>query len=111
MCEEGRVEITVSLVQYPEGSPYVQIEVKDNGVGMSADVQSKIFDPFFTTKSEGTGLGLTMIESIVQEGNGRLDLHSVEESGTSFTLQFPFVEQLSFSQPSLDETFKQILVK
>ena len=69
----------------------VQIEVKDNGCGMNTDVQEMVFEPFFTTKSEGTGLGLTMTQSILQDAKGNISIHSIEEQGTCFTLQFPYV--------------------
>ena len=70
----------------------VQVRIRDNGTGMSADVQAKIFQPFFTTKpvGEGTGLGLSMSHDIVTTGHGgTLTVHSREGEGTEFVLSLP----------------------
>lgn len=77
---------------FPEGVPgdYVALRVSDTGVGMNADTQKKIFDPFFTTKSEanGTGLGLTMVDTIVKHHQGAVDVVSAPGQGTTVTLYF-----------------------
>ncbi|SHJ66719.1 Tetratricopeptide repeat-containing protein [Hymenobacter daecheongensis DSM 21074] len=70
----------------------VQIEVHDNGLGMSAEVQRKIFQPFFTTKppGEGTGLGLSLsYDSIVTGHGGTLAVSSQEGQGTDVTICLP----------------------
>jgi len=73
------------------GEGCVELRVSDNGTGMSADVKEKIFDPFFTTKSrgQGTGLGLAMVYSIVQNHGGILSVESDEGVGTTFKIIFP----------------------
>ncbi|GAA4039627.1 hypothetical protein GCM10022409_26690 [Hymenobacter glaciei] len=70
----------------------VEIRVKDNGTGMSAEVQSKIFQPFFTTKptGEGTGLGLSLSHDIITQGHGgTLAVESQPGQGTTFTISIP----------------------
>ena len=70
----------------------VQIQVSDNGTGMSAAVQAKIFQPFFTTKptGEGTGLGLSLAHDIVAQGHGgTLSVESQEGKGTTFSVNLP----------------------
>ena len=70
----------------------VQIQVSDNGTGMSAAVQAKIFQPFFTTKAlgEGTGLGLSLSFDIVTTGHGgTLVAESEEGVGTEFVVTLP----------------------
>jgi hypothetical protein len=73
------------------GDACVELLVSDSGTGMSAEVREKIFDPFFTTKSrgQGTGLGLAMVYSIVQNHGGVLSVESEEGVGTSFRITFP----------------------
>jgi signal transduction histidine kinase len=73
------------------GQPCVELLVSDNGTGMSDQVRKKIFDPFFTTKSrgQGTGLGLSMVYSIVQNHGGALSVESEEGEGTCFRVLFP----------------------
>jgi len=69
---------------------YLRIIVKDNGKGMSPQTVKRIFDPFFTTKERlGTGLGLTMVYSIVNRHGGEIVVDSQEGQGTSFKIKFP----------------------
>ena len=69
---------------------YVELEICDNGVGMTADVREHIFDPFFSTKGEeGTGLGLSQVYGFVQRSNGAVLVHSEPGRGSCFTLLFP----------------------
>jgi len=70
----------------------VQIQVSDNGTGMTAAVQPKIFQPFFTTKpaGEGTGLGLSLAHDIITKGHGgSLVVESQEGVGSTFSIGLP----------------------
>lgn len=70
----------------------VQIQIRDNGIGMSEDVKQRSFDHLFTTKlvGEGTGLGLAISRQIVVEKHrGTLDVESELGKGTEFTIQIP----------------------
>ena len=70
---------------------WFNISIKDNGCGMSNEVQSKIFHPFFSTKSngKGSGLGLFISYGTVQRHGGTISVESVENVGTLFVLSFP----------------------
>ncbi len=72
---------------------FIQIEVRDSGIGISEKVCKKIFDPFYTTKSSGTGLGLSIVYQIVKEHGGRIDVQSKENEGTVFTILLPAYNQ------------------
>ena len=69
----------------------VQIEIRDNGRGIPADIQQRIFDPFFTTKpvGKGTGLGLSISYNIIKKHNGKLECKSEVGVGTTFTVTLP----------------------
>jgi len=69
----------------------VEIQIEDNGCGMSPETLDKIFDPFFTTKpvGSGTGLGLSISYGIVQRHAGSITVKSEPGKGTCFTLQLP----------------------
>jgi hemerythrin-like metal-binding protein/PAS domain S-box-containing protein len=69
--------------------PHLTLEVADNGVGMSAQVQERIFDPFFTTKFAGRGLGLSAVQGILRSHAGGILVSSREGEGTAFKLFFP----------------------
>ncbi len=72
----------------PEGH-YVQIQVQDDGCGMSEKTLAKIFDPFFTTKEHGRGLGLSACLGIVSSHHGSLGIESRTGSGTTFRVLLP----------------------
>lgn len=73
-------------------SEMVVIRIKDNGLGIPAEIQSRIFDPFFTTKpiGKGTGMGLAISYQIVTKTHqGRLQCHSAQGQGTEFEIEIP----------------------
>lgn len=69
--------------------------VKDNGHGMSDEVKSKVFEPFYTTKLEtqGTGLGLSLSKSIVEQHDGKLTLESQLGKGAVFSILMPIYKE------------------
>lgn len=70
---------------------YVQVTLKDEGCGISREIQEKIFDPYFTTKIAGTGLGLASAYSIVLKHHGHITFDSSVGKGTAFTLYLPAI--------------------
>jgi two-component system, sporulation sensor kinase A len=77
------------LIKVSEGPNRAEVSVTDDGMGMSADTLTKIFEPFFTTKSGGTGLGLPLVQRILQIHDATLKIISQEQRGTTFTVSFP----------------------
>ena len=69
--------------------PMIEVEVLDDGPGVSADFMDRIFSPFFTTKPQGTGLGLAIVRKIVDAHDGRIDLSVPPEKGTRFLVTLP----------------------
>lgn len=70
---------------------YVRLTVSDTGMGMDEDTVSHVFDPFFTTKSmgKGSGLGLTIVYTIVTQAGGCIGLQSEPGKGSTFTIHLP----------------------
>ena len=78
-------------VRVYERGPRVRIEIADTGHGIPPEVLARIFDPFFTTKptGEGTGLGLSLCRSIVEDHGGTITVESVPGHGTTFGIELP----------------------
>lgn len=67
----------------------IRAEVQDTGQGIPEEIRARIFEPFFTTKETGSGLGLDICRSIVWDYDGRLELDSVQGSGTTAVVWLP----------------------
>lgn len=83
--------------KYATVSPgmYMALSVHDTGTGMHQKTIEHAYEPFFSTKQNGrgTGLGLTIVYSIVQQHNGLIDIESEVDKGTTFTIFFPAAER------------------
>jgi len=105
----------ITIRTYHDDQRGVVVEVKDTGTGMTDRVRARIFEPLFTTKGKrGTGMGLAVSYSTVQEHDGEVDVETNLGFGTTFTLTFPpasgaeIAPELLDQQPHLDE--RRILV-
>lgn len=86
----------------------VSISVADNGIGIPADIQAYVFDPFFTTKPQGTGLGLAVVKSVVEQHGGKIELVSTQGKGTTLTLILPLHADDSSEQTDPQETQTEV---
>ena len=77
------------------------IKLIDNGSGITPENAKKIFDPFFTTKEigKGTGLGLGIVNSIIKDMNGKIEVESKINKGTMFTITLPLSEEMETIKP------------
>ena len=66
-----------------------KLAVVDNGMGLAESVQEQMFDPFFSTKSEGVGLGLAIVHSIVNAHQGKISFFSKKGVGTTVVVEIP----------------------
>lgn len=76
----------------------VIIEIMDTGIGISKENLSKIFNPFFTTFNEGTGLGLCVVQTLVNQNKGKIWIKSEENRGTEVYISFPCAESHILSE-------------
>ena len=77
------------LVETRISAHRVEISIRDNGPGMTADILARVKEPLFTTKNFGTGLGLPAVERILELHGGGLDIRSEPGAGATFTAWFP----------------------
>ncbi len=85
-CESPTVSITA---MHDATLGWLRIEVQDNGPGLSADERSRMFEPYFSSKKSGTGLGLTIVKSIVTDHRGFIRVKPADPHGTIFVLELP----------------------
>jgi signal transduction histidine kinase len=84
---EGWVKVAII-----EENDIILVSVIDNGNGISQENQDKIFVPNFTTKNSGMGLGLAMVQKIIENMNGEITFKTTPEVGTKFILKFPLIK-------------------
>ncbi len=98
--QAGVISVSTSRVQRGQGAiannaaslpdaEYVLLKVSDTGRGMTEQTKAKIFDPFFTTKFAGRGLGLAVVQGIVRDHNGAVDVISGPGQGATFQILLP----------------------
>ena len=80
-------------LQTGETSDGVWVSVTDTGGGIPQEQINRIFEPFYTTKKKGSGLGLMIVQRIVRAHNGRIDLESHVDRGTTFRVWLPLHER------------------
>lgn len=83
----GCIKLTACMSRRWPGC--VELSLADNGCGIPADRLEKVFIPFYTTKVKGTGLGLPVVQKIVQNHQGHLQVESREGEGTTFSIHLP----------------------
>jgi signal transduction histidine kinase len=83
----------IAIRSYKNGK-YVNIEVEDNGSGISEEDKDKIFVPNFSTKSSGTGLGLAITKQIIEAHQGRITFHSEINKGSVFKIELPLMNNI-----------------
>jgi len=80
---------SISIEIENHGDKMWQIKVIDTGIGMTDEVKKKLFSPNFTTKTSGTGLGLAMVQRIIDTWGGSITFESIHKVGTTFFITLP----------------------
>lgn len=79
----------ISLEVNEKNSETVEIKFRDDGLGIPVEYHNKIFNLYFTTKSNGSGIGLSIVQKIISEHNGSISVFSEPNKGTEFTISLP----------------------
>ncbi|MBI5203418.1 MAG: response regulator [Nitrospirae bacterium] len=113
MPDGGRLLIETATVGIENGAPgniragksgFIKLSVSDTGAGIDRVTQRKIFDPFFTTKEigKGTGLGLYIVHSIINNHGGYINLYSEALKGTQFNIYLPVTKETDIEEAPQD---------
>ncbi|MDL4842708.1 ATP-binding protein [Aquibacillus rhizosphaerae] len=70
-----------------------QLFIEDTGSGIPLELQESIYSPFLTNKDSGTGLGLTIVQKMIENQNGDIKLYSTSENGTTFLITLPLPKE------------------
>ena len=91
MKGKGTIKVSCTLIHDLENTniKWVEIEFSDNGCGISEENLSKVFEPYFTTKVDGTGFGLALAHKIIKDHNGKINIYSKENIGTTIRILLP----------------------
>ena len=84
VTENGRININIV-----EKIPYLEITVEDNGKGIAPENLKRIFDLYFTTTASGSGIGLSIVQKIINEHKGSISVESNVNKGTKFIINLP----------------------
>ena len=106
--DERKIEITLSKTENK-----IQITVSDNGQGIPEEIRDKVFNPFFTTKeiNKGTGIGLSLVSTIIKEHKGTIEIQTQMGLGTKFIIKLPFADASLTTETNSAQTNKQIKIK
>jgi len=99
-------DVSIIYGRVPKGE-YVKLTISDTGCGIPDNIVQKIFDPFFTSKTtdkkRGSGLGMSVVDAVVRDHKGYIDLSTKVGEGTSFYMYFPITRK-SVDNRDADET-------
>ena len=94
MDGKGLIEIRTDIIQKRE-MRFCRLSIRDTGKGIARETIPQVFTPYFTTKESGTGLGLPIVERIVNDHGGSIWFNTAEGMGTTFFVDLPVSEEVS----------------
>ncbi len=101
---ENLASVGRDVLPYAKDGKFVKISIQDNGIGIPENVVGKIFDPYFSTKHGGSGLGLSITQSIINKHSGHIVVESSPGLGSTFSLFVPAIEE---TKPQMQESLKK----
>ncbi len=108
---KGKIIIEVNRLVV-NSAQFARITISDTGCGMCEEILNQIFKPFFTTKpkGKGSGLGLSVVKSMVNEYNGSISVESKVGVGSTFTLEFPALDSVNVERKTVEESLPSVSI-
>jgi len=100
------IEVNVSI----NDAENILFSVADNGIGIAADIKADVFEPFVTSRPQGTGLGLAVVKSVVEQHGGNIDLESEQGRGTKISFTLPQYVDSNDKYANSEEDQKEVLL-
>ncbi len=101
IVENGTISICTNKIKFED---YVEVKIKDNGIGIPPENLKRVFEPFFTTKKgKGTGLGLSISQSYIKNHNGNISITSKLQEGTEVTIILPIRQEGKIHSEVIDD--------
>jgi len=108
--EGDAIEVVTGIVEEND-APYISIQIKDQGCGLSEHQIDSIFEPFFTTKTQGTGLGLAVVKSVAKSHHGFVKAANNEDGkGACFTLLLPCIQAKNEFQTNSNDVHQGVAI-
>jgi len=113
MTGKGILKVRTERKRYVGHREFALIEIEDTGQGIDEKIKEKIFEPYFTTKENGTnlGMGLYLVDKIIREHGGFVELESEKGKGTKFSIYLPLPTKIDEPEPIKEETTNGGLTK
>ena len=87
--QQSTEDLMVIITINSTSNGFIQIAIQDNADGMDEHTLKHLFDPFYTTKSDGTGLGLAVVKSVIESHQGQIAVNSKLDQGSVFVMSLP----------------------
>jgi nitrogen fixation/metabolism regulation signal transduction histidine kinase len=88
-ADKGRHDLIVTIAtQYLPDDRIVRLSIKDNGNGFDESVLESVFEPYVTTKEKGSGLGMAIVQNIIEQHDGQIFASNVSPHGAIITIEF-----------------------
>jgi nitrogen-specific signal transduction histidine kinase/CheY-like chemotaxis protein len=110
---KGLLRVSTKWRKHVDGKKFIVIEMEDTGKGIEEGLKLKIFDPYFSTKENGSnlGMGLYLVDRVIKEHGGFIEIESEKEKGTKFSLYIPIPSTTTAKENIKETTFEKDVMK